>query len=271
VFNYYLFKDLNKTLINRNTMDERQQRLLDEVEAALDSGFKSKSQKNEATSKLGRIWERITDKISSAINDKIWDDYAAKGLTTDFDEFGNLPAAYIQWQETFAEPEREKGELPMSLSHVRDKHLEKIRTYFPEHYEDVLYIKNLLDTIKTAEVTPLPPKSDPLEKKVEGRVKSLFDQMAKRQQQFTDAVEMGKLFGGLPVSAYAHWGRSKYGRDFVRVFYYLNGRVTPLSVIIAAAQALEDKGKKVPILQDSEPVVESNRKGLVKMVFGNAE
>jgi len=236
------------------------QHWISEVEEALEKGFKTKSQKKDSLSILGRIWEDITEQISDEINEQIAKDYKSRGLTTTLDEFGGLPPEYIAWEENYADPEREKAELPMYLTHVREQHLQKIQTYFPEHYDNVVYIKNLLDTIKAAEVTPLPPKQDPLEKKVEAKVKSVFDIMAKRQKQFTEAVDFGEMFGGLNVSAWAHRGQSKYGTPFTRVFYYLNGRVTPLNVIVAAAQELEKQGKDVPALQDSDLLSEGKKK-----------
>lgn len=226
------------------------QRWLAEVEDALEGGFKSKSQKKESATRLSRIWERIVDKIRSSINEVVWADAEARGLNPTMDEFGNLPPEYVEWERSFVMPLRDKADFPASLTHVRERHLDKIQEHFPEYYDDVFYIKTLLDEVKAAEVSPLPPKKDPTEAQVERKVKSIFDEMAKRQKQFTDAVEMGRLFGGLRVTAYPHWGRSKYGRDFIRVFYYLNGRVTPLSVIVAAAQELERQGKDVPVLEN---------------------
>lgn len=231
------------------SFDERERRWLAEVEQAIDSGFKSKAQKKRAASLLGSIWDGIYDKIFDANNERIWNDFHTRGLSLDFDESGNLSPETLEWQDTFEVPERERTKLPHYLTHVRDNHLHSIKTEFPEHYEDVLYIKNLLETVKAANITPLPPKQDPVEVKVEARVKSIFDEMARRKKQFTDAVEFGKLFGGLRVSATPHYSYSKYGNEYIRVFYYLNGKLTPVSVIVAAAEALEKQGKEVPILE----------------------
>jgi hypothetical protein len=96
----------------------------------------------------------------------------------------------------------------------------------------------LRQAIKDAEILPVPAKPES-EARAEVVRKSVVDMMEARKAQYVHALELGRLFGGLPVSVNAHWVHGHKGARFVRHFFYLYGRLTPLNLIIAAAEQLE--------------------------------
>jgi hypothetical protein len=57
------------------------------------------------------------------------------------------------------------------------------------------------------------------------------------------AIVLGTIFNGLPVQAHTHQVTNQYGTTFLRTFYYLFGDLTPLNIIIAAAEELARREK----------------------------
>ena len=76
-------------------------------------------------------------------------------------------------------------------------------------------------------------------------MQKLAPELKLRQEQYNNALRLHDIFGGLPVHANVHYVTNQHGTTFLRAFYYLNGTLTPLSIIIAAAEAkaLEAEGK----------------------------
>lgn len=44
-------------------------------------------------------------------------------------------------------------------------------------------------------------------------------------------MEIYEVFGSLPVSMNWHYVTNQFGTSFIRVFYYMAGKLTPLSMI----------------------------------------
>lgn len=92
-------------------------------------------------------------------------------------------------------------------------------------------------TIKAAPVnSPVRAEPSPYQVRAE---KTLSELIELRQSQYLNAINLGEVFNGLPVHANTHRVTNDCGTTFLRTFYYLAGRFTPLSVIIAAAEELE--------------------------------
>ena len=85
------------------------------------------------------------------------------------------------------------------------------------------------------------PKNSEVEKKQKQVIETVTDMIKRRTAQYHEAVELGKLFGGLPVSVTPHLVTNEYNTTFTRCFYYLNGKFTSLAVILAAASKLEEE------------------------------
>jgi len=74
-------------------------------------------------------------------------------------------------------------------------------------------------------------------------IKTLSELIELRQTQYLRAIDLGEIFGGLPVSANTHQVTNQYGHTFLRTFYYLAGELTSLNVIITAAEELERRSE----------------------------
>lgn len=96
----------------------------------------------------------------------------------------------------------------------------------------------LRNAIKAATITPVAPKVDPRQQEIERRVSDII---ALRKEQYGRAIALGEIFGRLPVTASWHWVTNQHGTTFLRTFYFLDGRLTPLGIIVAALQALEEQ------------------------------
>ena len=130
---------------------------------------------------------------------------------------------------------RDPLDLPFSLFHVREQHVQ----IFAEFEVSRDLIRSLVDlraAIKDAEIAPAPAKSE-VEAEVAAIRKSIIEEMEARKAQFIEGLEVARLFGGLPVSVNAHLVHGHKGAIFVRHFFYLNGKLTPLNMILAIAEA----------------------------------
>lgn len=96
----------------------------------------------------------------------------------------------------------------------------------------------LRQAIKNAPVVKAEPKVNLRQQEIERRV---TDIIALRREQYGRALDLAEIFGRLPVTASWHWVTNAQGTTFPRTFYYLAGRLTPLSIIIAALEATEEK------------------------------
>ena len=92
--------------------------------------------------------------------------------------------------------------------------------------------------LKLIPVVKPEPKSDRITAKQAEVTATVVDMIKRRTAQYHEAVELGRLFGGLNVSATPHLVTNEFNTTFTRCFYYLNGKFTPLSVIMAAADTL---------------------------------
>jgi hypothetical protein len=107
---------------------------------------------------------------------------------------------------------------------------------FPENVALAEQLIALRASIKAAPVN-LPVRAEPSPFEVKAR-ETLMDLMQRRKTQYLEAVALGEVFGGLPVSANTHLVTNDRGTTFLRTFFYLRGELTPLLVIIAAAEEL---------------------------------
>lgn len=138
-------------------------------------------------------------------------------------------------------------DLPSYPHQWKPKHAEMVRAAFGEGFEPLLReiegIVALRAEIKAAPVNPAPVREvSPYEVKVRAK---LEDIRAKRKADYLEAIELGEIFGGLPVSCNAHIVHGHKGAVFWRRFFYLRGRLVALNVIIAAAQKLERRKEEV--------------------------
>lgn len=140
------------------------------------------------------------------------------------------------------------SDAPMSLHQVRlEKHYDIFVTPNSGNTKNAKLLQQLVlkrNLYKNdIEVVKPRPKTQK-EQEISDKVIKTFEEMFKlRKAQFDRAIEVGKHFNYLPVYAKPHRVTNEYGTTFTRCFYYLHGNLTPLNILVAAAQKLEDDKK----------------------------
>lgn len=192
---------------------------IDRANAAFAAGFTSKAAQKSATDDLNRAHEACRQSVQ------------------------NLVLAIDRDARTEAHDNVYWG---LADLHVwKPKHSALVLATFPEAEPTVRMIEQLVDlraVIKAAPVVKAERKTDDREAAV---TKSVRDIMELRQAQYARGLELHDLFQGLPVTANVHVVTNQHGTTFLRAFYYMNGTLTPLNVILAVLQtkAREAEGK----------------------------
>ena len=131
--------------------------------------------------------------------------------------------------------------IPFDLHQIRDKHF---RLFDEIHHDDIKTLAALRADFKAISVVKPQPKNDRVSEKQAQVTETVVDMIKRRTAQYHEAVELGRLFGGLPVSVTPHLVTNEHNTTFTRCFYYLAGKFTPLSVIMAAADKLASEQAK---------------------------
>ena len=136
--------------------------------------------------------------------------------------------------------------LPYSLAHFRAKHADEILALYP-HLSNIVDRMNTLfafrDEVRETPIMRVEPKAkDPMTEKVE---RTIIDIMAKCKADYAHGISLMEVFGYMNITASVHVVVNQYGTRFHRSFYYMDGRLTRLNVIIAVYQEMEDRKKKV--------------------------
>ena len=127
--------------------------------------------------------------------------------------------------------------IPFDLYQIREKHMRLFHNIF---HSDITKLLSLRNNFKNIEVVKHnKPKNSEEEKKQKQVIETVTSMIKRRTAQYHEAVELGRLFGGLPVSVTPHLVTNEYNTTFTRCFYYLDGKLTSLAVIMAAFQKLE--------------------------------
>lgn len=202
-----------------NKMDmTRVNSLIEHAVEMIDAGFSSKAQQKRANEKLNSAYDQIQS----------WVHAAACNIALEIDP-------KREDQEAWAAKVREY-DIPFNLHQVRDRHIEKTAEISKEVAEKISLLLEMREAVKAQKVEKV-EKKQKSEYQVRAE-KTLTELLKKRQEQYLEAVELGRIFEGLPVSANTHYVVNEHNTEFLRTFYYLNGKLTPLNVIIAAAEEL---------------------------------
>ena len=181
------------------------------AQAAFEAGFSSKAAQKRALDYLNRAYSTVREsahleQIKAAPS---FDDQAAR-------------AAHFA-----------ANDLPFDLHQVRDRHVDILIAWGAPLVE-VRAMIDLRAAIKSAEIAA--PVVNERKEKVETVRRTIVEEMQRRQAQYVEALDIARLFENLPVSVNAHWVHGHKGAIFLRHFFYLAGRLTPLNTIIAAAE-----------------------------------
>lgn len=121
--------------------------------------------------------------------------------------------------------------IPHNLHQWKAKHTSLVLSVFPHAETLTAQIENLVelrDTIKSAEIVKVERKAND---KVATITKTIHEMIALRKSQFETGMKLCEVFGNLPVSMNWHYVVNQHGTSFIRVFYYMNGKLTPLNMI----------------------------------------
>lgn len=182
---------------------EKVTNIMSEVLELIDAGFSSKAAQKEALSLVSKGYQIVRD-----------------GFLEQFHGTGSG----LFW------------DVPIDLHHATPKKLAKLASVQGfEHFECwTSQLRDLREAVKAAPVVKQPPKS---EKVAAEKVQQSLEEILVELDRM---VEVGSLFNGLPISATPHMV-CRDGRWYRRTFFYWNGKLTPLSMIIAAAEAIKAK------------------------------
>jgi hypothetical protein len=185
------------------------------AQADFEKGFLSEAARKRALDNLNRGYASIHDELMSAI-------LAART------------------PETEKQNHADYWDIPSDLHHVRDRHFEVAARYSPNFavVRDLIFLRA---AIKGAEISQ-PPVKPEIELRAEAVRRSVVEELERRRAQFVEGLAVARLFGGLPVSVSAHIVHGHKGAVFVRHFFYLRGKLTPLNTILAVADAFEREG-----------------------------
>ncbi|PHM72362.1 hypothetical protein Xekj_00641 [Xenorhabdus sp. KJ12.1] len=129
--------------------------------------------------------------------------------------------------------------MPADLIRWQDKHSQNIRAILSDEKSEeiIFHIEELLDLRKEIAAAPVikPMKETEGKKKQITAIKEhIFAKIARLNKVYERAISLLEIFGGLNVHCNAHLVTNSYGTKFIRVFYYLDGKLTPLDTILAA-------------------------------------
>lgn len=129
-------------------------------------------------------------------------------------------------------------DMPFDLHQVRDRHFDALEVYLPGSTSILRNLVELRATIKAATITP--PAKDETKVLAKRVVESLVDLMARRKAQYLEAIDLSEVLGDKVVirglTANSHYVTNDHGTTFLRTFFYLYGKLTPLNSILAGAQ-----------------------------------
>jgi len=176
------------------------------AEEALADGFSTKAQQKDALNFLANAYFRLREIASEAA-------LAAK----DDDAYWGLP---------------------LDLHQIRAK---KHAAFFGADWDKVAKLVSLREIVKAEEINRV--EVDNSEKELRARVeRTISEEMARIGKQYADAIDLGRVLKGLPVTANTHSVTNRFGTTFLRTIWFLNGKLTRFNVIAAAYEALVKEG-----------------------------
>lgn len=184
----------------------------------LDAGFATKAAQKNANGYLNTAYSDVREIITQQVRCT----YAPGPEHTD-----------AQWQ---AYVDRlNEYDLPFDLHQVRDRHLDKAAEIDGIAADKIRLLVETRAQVKAEPIQPPQPKAEKSEYQVKAE-RSIVEEMERMKTQYLRAVDLGRIFNGIPVTASSHWVVNQYGTGFPRTFYYLDGKLTRLNILIAAAE-----------------------------------
>ena len=181
---------------------------INDVLAGLDKPFTSMAEQKRALDVVARAYEKLRDSVMDRILAEL----------PESDERHTL-----YWG------------VPSNLRYINSMEME---TYAPFGFAPVEQLIELRNQVKATPIVK-PERVSETQRRIAAARQSIVEEMERRKARYVEALELGRLFGGLRVTVNAHWVRNQHGTEFLRYFFYLDGRLTALQIIIAIAEQLE--------------------------------
>lgn len=189
---------------------------------AFEAGFSSEAARKRAQEALGRGYDRLRDAAHDA-------QIKAANSNPALANNGENRAAFF-----------DKNDLPFNLHQLRDRHFAILAAWG----DDADMARDMLALRAAIKAAPIAKHERPAsEPRAEAIRADIYKTMQDRKAQYARALDLAKHFGGLPVSANIHLVHGHKGAIFLRAFYYLAGELTPLNIIIAAADTMAREAK----------------------------
>jgi hypothetical protein len=181
----------------------------------LNAGFASKAAAKRANEELGRAYDLVRRSVSDA-------------LLADRSIGGSEQA----WKDLYYD-------LPYDLSRFSDKVAARYVDLFPADVEVALRLRSIREAVKAAPIVT--PAKDETIRRAAKVVESIKSLMERRKAQYLEAIDLTEVLGDEGVvihglSANSHYVTNDKGTTFLRTFFYLRGKLTPLNSILAGAQ-----------------------------------
>jgi hypothetical protein len=167
--------------------------------------------------------------------------FSAKAHQKEALDYLNRAYSLVREQNNSGNAYENCWDIPFDLHQIRDRHFVMFKE---EHHVALRELVSLRAIFKFIEVVKPAPKNDAVERKAAEVTKEVKSLLEMRTAQYNRAIDLGRLFNYLPVSVSPHHVTNQYGTSFIRCFYYLDGKMTPLNIIMAAAGQLEREKEK---------------------------
>ncbi len=134
-------------------------------------------------------------------------------------------------------------DLPSYPHQWKAKHRELATSVFPQTASICDQIEELVALRQALKDAPVVKQERQEDERVTLVQSTIRDMMEKRKAQYARGLELHDIFGGLPVHANVHLVTNQHGTTFLRAFYFMDDKLTPLSVILAVLQTKADEAK----------------------------
>ncbi|ORJ23975.1 hypothetical protein BS640_18680 [Rouxiella badensis] len=185
------------------------------------AGFTTKQQQKDTLTYINRAYEAYR----SCITDLLWE---------------------IPHEEQTEAQSRIYWSIPRAAYLLKLKHVDAILAIFPAaspYLEEMLKLAELRRVVKIQEVVKPDKEGAEMQAKAAHVHVTILERMQRLGRQYEKALTLPDLFGGLNVHANVHVVTNQHGTRYLRAFYYLDGKLTPLPLIIAAHEAHARKKK----------------------------
>lgn len=184
---------------------------IEEAIKAVAKGFFSKAEQKRAMGHLNSAYYWLRDMLTDAI-------IAAKNSGWNLTE-RKFPSIF---------------EIPYDLANWKPAKHSKMYECFQD--QAVSLINELLEMREAYKQMPIVKKPVSSHARLQAAVK---EKVGNIRGMIVEGVRLAEIFGNLPISVNVHSVYFGEGREYLRCFYFMNGKITKLGTILAIMEELE--------------------------------